>query len=207
MLEGQVITYKKLNDYVLSIIRENCVNIESDTANPIKYSTSYPIDNAAIVMPRNAFSKTYVIDQTTLYPNNANLKKDVQVSVTFNNADNTILNSVATSVVNSQLSEFLAARGLNTGDNSVVNFKTIMNYFNHISTFLSVKLVKVTSSFIPGEPMLYYDSSVKATDIINAGNILTVTSAYAEGAYSKAQITKDINAILSGCFYDTRNVR
>lgn len=74
--------------------------------------------------------------------------------------EDTMLNLVPISTIKRQLEEFLSSRGVKTQSNETITFKNMMAFYNNLASFLSSKLVYVTSLYTTSVCVFYNPNNV-----------------------------------------------
>ena len=161
------ITYKDLTDYVLTLIKTKCSNIDAFASNvpsTLKNGGTWTIATKTS-NKRNGGDGSEANGNKPAMPITY-ASVTVTATGTVNDA---VLSTVSNETVKSQLDSFLTSRGIATKSEEVVSFKGIMNFYNNISSFLATKLVYVTNSFNAGT-FIFYNSSASSYPSTNIGH-------------------------------------
>ena len=173
IITNNIITYQDLINKTLEMIKSKCSNIDSFASgvpSQLKNGTSWTISSATV--------SHYVKDRRN---ENHTLSTTATVS-------DSLLVTVPSTTVKSQLESFLTSRGILTKNNEIVSFKGIMNYYNNISSFLSAKLMFVANSFGSGTFVFYNSSNT---------SFPTVTSRTTGLDYPLSEVKTSLNEIMN----------
>lgn len=160
IVKNDVIVYNDLLDKTLDMIKSRCSNIDAFASNvPLQYKngSSWTISSATV--------SHYVQDRR--YENHT--------LSTTGKVNDSLLVTVSSDTVKTQLQNFLTSRGVATKLNEIVSFKGIMNYYANIASFLSAKLMFVTNSFNSGTFVFYNATNTTFPDVNKSGDVKDYT--------------------------------
>ena len=112
---GDFIIYQDLISYVTALTASLCSNVNGFNSDVPNY-----IKNG---ITYNLATRGQVVAKATV--------------------SDSVCSVVSSSTIQSQLNSFLAARGMQTANDTVISFKHIMNFFNNIASFLAAKLTEL----------------------------------------------------------------
>jgi hypothetical protein len=101
--------------------------------------------------------------------NRTNVDSPSQYKISFSRASgctlsydllDTNFSVVTTATIANEFEQFLISRGINTKSRKEITIKGILNFFNNVSAFCSVKLVMVTSQLTDRQFIFYYPGAV-----------------------------------------------
>lgn len=140
-----IITYKDLVDYAVNKIKASCHNIDAfHISVPAQYKNGSVVTKASKYWSRTT--------------QNGNTHRSEHTSTINATTSDGALAVVPLATVTSQLNEFMQSRGLLTKEDTVMSFKTIINFFNNLSAFMSVKLWHVYSPVQGTRGIIFYNS-------------------------------------------------
>lgn len=199
-----IITYKDLVDYAVNKIKASCHNIDAFSSDvPAQYKNGSVVTKASKYWSRTQNSY------------NGNTYRSEHTSTIKATTSDTSLAIVSTETVTSQINEFMQSRGLLTKNDTVMSFKAIINFFNNLSAFMSVKLAHIYSPVQGTRGIIFYNSgnvtypevSTTIYTPIYTGNKITYykpsepfnpeTSTYTEVEIDEVQTPTDEEAIIS----------
>ena len=134
--QNNEIRYQELIDFVLNLIKTKCSNV----------------DNLAPELPDAFKNGVKFVIASQYFP--ASGRMGAHTNYAYGTVSDETLNVVPLSTVRSQLEEFLSSRGILTKSREIVSYKSIMNFYNNVSSFLATKLIMVTNSFNSGDYIL-----------------------------------------------------
>lgn len=144
-----IITYNDLVEYAITKIKSLCANIDSFKSNvPAQYKDGGVVIKASKYWPRTYVDKTSHITQ-----------RSEHTSVLTATTTDTSLVIVPTATVNTDINNFMQSRGLYTKENVAMSLKTIINFFNNLSAFLSVKLWTIYSPIDGTRGIIFYNKN------------------------------------------------
>ena len=167
------IQYLDLIKQVKTYIKENCVNIGS-----------YKNGMSACFKP--PFTKDIKATMTGKATQTAGYK----YSYTTARSTELGLGIVTETQIEEDINNFLASRGIASKAETPVTTKGILNFYNNIASFMSAKLILVTSELAPGEQHIFYKTTgvtyPAVSNLTNENDIVTPT-----------EITESLNALTS----------
>lgn len=141
-----IITYKDLVDYAVNKIKASCHNIDAfSSIVPEQYKNGSVITKASKYWPR------------TSHPWGVQWRAEHTSTIKATTSDSALA-VVPLATVTSQINEFMQSRGLLTKEDTVMSFKTIINFFNNLSAFMSVKLWHIYSPVQGTRGIIFYNS-------------------------------------------------
>ena len=139
---NNLIVYQDLVNYTLTQIKNKCSNIDAFASNiPASLRNGSTFQIASQFIPAQAHSGAHTMTAR-------------------GRVSDGVLSVVPSSTVYNEINSFLSSRGIKMNPNDIVNFKDIMNFYNNIAAFLSVKLLLVSNSFNSGTFVFYNNSAV-----------------------------------------------
>lgn len=143
------ITYEDLINESLERVQSVCVNVETWSSSVpalLKNGTSETIKSFEVE------AETYLVNK---YSHTGWVNK-AHTSTVDAIVDDNVLSLVSKSTIRQQLEDFLASRGVKVQSNETVTFKNMMAFYNNLASFLSTKLIYVTSLYV-SSTCLFYD--------------------------------------------------
>lgn len=141
-----IITYKDLVDYAVNKIKASCHNIDAfHSSVPAQYKNGSVVTKASKYWSRTAHDR------------GVQWRAEHTSTIKATTSDGTLA-VVPSATVTSQLNEFMQSRGLLTKEDTVMSFKTIINFFNNLSAFMSVKLWHIYSPVQGTRGIIFYNS-------------------------------------------------
>ena len=128
------IYYKDLIDNAKNLILDICQNVDSYRDVPEGYKSGFASGSREIVINRHNGKKGY---QQSGY--NYNISS-------FTSSTNKVLNIVSSDKVISDFESFMESRGIMAKSNSPVTTKGLLNFYNNLAAFCSVRIIVVSGN-------------------------------------------------------------
>jgi len=166
-----LIVYSELLDYALNNISKRCSNIG-------QFASNVPMQL------KNGSSWTVGSYKTTSSGKRA-AGNTLKAVATVNDS---LLNVVSEETVRSQLLEFMASRGIASKEKEKISFKSILNFYNNLASFISAKLIYITNSYGSGS-FVYYNPNSVSYPVVN--------TSHSDTEYPSSQVQTTITDLMN----------